>query len=1080
VPRPNELTDRAIRALLWLAAFFFAAGIFLSLTLLLRDIPPTPAVAVGRVTIERASKLRDYVAALLFFVIIGPATIALYRAGVKQIERFRLTVGDAGQQNLISILFVAPFFLAPFLYLTTFKWGWPVLIPLFASQAGPRLVIAYHGTLWFRRILRSALAPFHTLIVVEALAWVLFRYIAVGKRIAHIPTLFLEVVFIVLFVAIFWGALVLIARLATLTAGVDTEVALQRLSIAALPLIALPPMALFFVRGSVAISIVMVTVVVTMIIAVIGENPVEARPVRLLTTYVIVPLLLYCFTYASTASLTQWIDLFHRGESLGPASDYLRGKVPYRDVFVLHGLLQDGLLDSWLMRIFGRSAAIALARPVVLGSFAAPALWYLGMAIFDSIPLSALVVVLGAVTTVDNERVLFEITVLTLLIAALRRRSPALFFASGIAAGVTLFFSFDIGLYAIGGALLTLLALAFVTPSVSEGPGGAGGAEKAHSRTALTSRPLATLGVTTPFLIGVLAGAAPFIVYLMTRGALTAFATTSFVVIPQIIDAVWSLPFPDLTTTFRKNLNLHTISDFFLFEHFRYVLNPLVIGIAVTGLLQRAMRRKSDWLDVALLALTAFAILTQRSALGRADFPHQYFSAFLIGPMIVILLVLLGRATARLWEEGDPAAQAFVCLAAVVLLPLFAVVLWMPDIANARLDDTTHYLGRVSGVGWVDPAAVEIRHRIDQVRYFVTQLSARHAPIFDFSNQPALYFFCDRPNPTRFYQVPIVSPREFQREVILALERTKPPLVIRRSPQAFDVFDDVDNSIRAQAVAGYIDDHYQYANSVRGLEIWTRKPNQSRLNLEAYMGQIRLPSLKELGVVGARARLLFPSVGTLPGVGDAYWRSDLTLHNPFRERMPLSMRYVAGDIRVERRLTLGGGQSILWEDVIRSYFRAPEGRGVLWVEYRGNRPPVARVKTYDSAHNARPSIVTPLTMRDAATAQTENDQLTIVGIPSLPGRRVNIGIVNVGQIPATFRLSVATRTGHRVGRFIEEGLAEDQSYVLTDAERGLRTIFDETSTVRITMVAGTCIAYASVVEPNGDSQLLAAVPSQQP
>jgi len=143
VSRNEELTGRAIRALLWFAAFSFAIGLFLSLTLLLRSLPPTPPVAVGRVTVERASKLHDYAAALLFFIIIAPATIALYRLGVKQLEAFRRACPDRRLQDVVSVLFVAPFFLAPFLYLTTFKWGWPVLIPLLASQIGSRAVILY-------------------------------------------------------------------------------------------------------------------------------------------------------------------------------------------------------------------------------------------------------------------------------------------------------------------------------------------------------------------------------------------------------------------------------------------------------------------------------------------------------------------------------------------------------------------------------------------------------------------------------------------------------------------------------------------------------------------------------------------------------------------------------------------------------------------------------------------------------------------------------------------------------------------------------------------------------------------------
>src|SRR4029079_11632394 len=98
-------------------------------------------------------------------------------------------------------------------------------------------------------------------------------------------------------------------------------------------------------------------------------------------------------------------------------------------------------------------------------SFAVPALWYVGMAIFDSIPLAALVMLLGAVTTVDHERELWEILVLALLLGALRRTSKTLYVLSGIAAGVTLFFSFDIGLYSILGGLVVTVGGAAVGPS---------------------------------------------------------------------------------------------------------------------------------------------------------------------------------------------------------------------------------------------------------------------------------------------------------------------------------------------------------------------------------------------------------------------------------------------------------------------------------------------------------------------------------------------------------------------------------------------------------------------------------------
>src|ERR1043166_2807122 len=117
------------------------------------------------------------------------------------------------------------------------------------------------------------------------------------------------------------------------------------------------------------------------------------------------------------------------------------------------------------------------------------------------------------------------------------------------------------------------------------------------------------------FALGVVAGTTPFVIYLIERGALKAFLDTSFITLPKIIDAVWSLPFPDLTSTFKsKNLNLHSLSDFLLYEQFRFILNPLIICIAIAVLIWR--RKRWEWIDTALFALTVFAVLTQRSALG--------------------------------------------------------------------------------------------------------------------------------------------------------------------------------------------------------------------------------------------------------------------------------------------------------------------------------------------------------------------------------------------------------------------------------------------------------------------------------
>jgi hypothetical protein len=1039
------LPRRAISALIWIAAFCFASGIFLASTQLLRALPPTPHVAVGRVTIENASKLRDYATEALFFLIVPVGTIVLQRYGTSANERLRRKA-IGGSADLVSLLFVAPFFLAPFLYVTTSKWGWPLLIPLFASQALPWAVIVVERTHWLRRLLRAELAPCHAMILTNGFAWILFRYIATARRIAHVPTLFLEIVFVFFFMLLFWAVFVFIARLASLQIAIPMETALQRLAIAGLPLIVLPFLALAFVPAWISISAVMIAVLVGIAIGLRGRDVEPPARVRAIVAYAAIPLLIYAFSYASLANVSQFLDLFHRGESLGPASDYLRGKAPYRDVFILHGLMHDGQLDAWLFQLFGRRLEVALARPVIMAAFAAPALWYVGMTIFESIPLAVVTIFLGSVTTENNDRTLIEIATLACVIAGVRGRvRPLLVFCGGVFAALAFFFSYDIGLYSIGGGVLFL---------------------------ALAGRLKGLLS----FLAGLASGAAPFLVYLAGRGSLPAFADTTFVAVPRIIDPVWSLPFPDIASTFRANLTLRTFADFLITDSFRFILNPLVIAIAMACLVYRVIGRKWEWLDTGLLALTSFALLTQRSALGRSDPPHQYFSAFLIGPMIVALLVMLAAQVAPLWRAREGNGPAFVVLACAAAAPLFVTALWVPDVLNFRLDDLVRYQPRVAGVIH-DPLADEVRNRIESVRYHVFDLSRKGSPIFDFSNQPAFYFFLDRPNPTRFYQIPILSPANLQREAIAALERAKPQVVIRRSPQGFDVFDGIDNSIRAQAVAAYLDDHYSYARSVRGVELWTRKPAVSSASIDRYLGLIRIPTAKELTATGARSRLVFPAVGSSPGANDSFWRSDLTLRNPYKESIDLGLRYVAGDTRLDRRVMLAGGKTIRWDDAVKTLFQGPDSLGVLWIDYRGDRGPVARVQTFDMNRRSSGSIENPLSARDAASA---GNALTILGFPGggPTVRRINVGVVNVGEIPATVSIAVRTRAGREVGHAIENGLPEDESIQISDVEHATSASIDENDVIEVSVIAGTCVAYATVVAADGSNQFIAALPSK--
>ncbi|HEY2323096.1 MAG TPA: hypothetical protein VGJ82_09540, partial [Thermoanaerobaculia bacterium] len=573
--RQGALTDRITAALFWLAAFSYACGVFLTLTMLTGWLPATPPTAIGIVTISHYSKLRDYVNAALFFVLVPPLTIWFRNVG-------RALARPGGlKPALRDILFALPFFLAPFFYLTTGKAGWVLVLPPALAFVATRVYDLARSSRWLRDLFARELAPYHALLFAEAAGWVVFRYMATGRRIGHVVTLFLEIPFVALFLALFWCVAFLAVRLAEISFGMERGYAFRRVTTAAIPFVALPLVAFIQVpTPSAALAVAVAAVLVVVLASFV--KPLAPRTAWRLAAYVLIPFLVFAISYASSAHITQWVDLFHRGESIGPASDYLRGKTPYIDVFPLHGMLEDGLADAWLMELFGRSLDVSSARTAIIGAFLGVSIWFLGLAIFDSIPLAALCVVMGAWTTAENDRTFFQIAAVALLWIALRRRSNLAAIGSGIFAAVALFFSYEIGMYTIVSAVAACVVLAILDVGrASARPDGL--------------KPVLRLLF---FVLGMLLGAAPFVIYLASRGALSAFFTVSFVTIPKIIDAVWSLPFPDLVTPFRgNNLNLHTLADFVLQEKFHLILSPLVIAVATIYVIQRLIRRRADTLD---------------------------------------------------------------------------------------------------------------------------------------------------------------------------------------------------------------------------------------------------------------------------------------------------------------------------------------------------------------------------------------------------------------------------------------------------------------------------------------------------
>jgi hypothetical protein len=467
------------------------------------------------------------------------------------------------------------------------------------------------------------------------------------------------------------------------------------------------------------------------------------------------------------------------------------------------------------------------------------------------------------------------------------------------------------------------------------------------------------------------------------------------------------------------------------------------------------------------------ALFAQRSALGRADFRHQYFAAYLIAPLIVALGVRGWRALRR----TAPTARDLtlrLTLACSGLVFMF-IALWVPDLLTDKLNLVTKYRSRMWGINYWDPQGDSVRRRVEAVGYLVGVAVPKSAPVFDFSNQPAFYYFLNRPNPTRFYQIPIASPAAFEREVIADLEKAKPRIILRGSPERYDRFDEIPNDTRAPIIARYIDTRYELWRIAAGVELWKRRPSTSPPTAAELSAPLTLPK----GIArDADERLIFPALGSLTGAGLAEWRADLTIYNGSKVPVELTLRYDADTLPAQRRIAIAPFRTVVLRDAPAKFFGRPQSRGSLQITYPEGRKPVVMLQSYDARRPESLTTEAPLSSFQVAQAKTQLHALAIVGAVQSQERRVNLGVMNSGEGAARVKIVCRTRTGDVVGEPLFRTLEEGTNFNIVDASTALGATLDGTTTIHVDVLQGTAAAYASVVDiATGSHYSISGVPS---
>jgi hypothetical protein len=507
----------------------------------------------------------------------------------------------------------------------------------------------------------------------------------------------------------------------------------------------------------------------------------DARRAILILTFAIYPMALYSYSNAvstSTAEGRARVNFFEDGHALLPASEYLRGELPYRDILPAHGLMEDGYFDYLVMRAGNVSiGARARARDVV-GNLAGVAIYFLALAATGSAEGAFFAVLLSFLTGVYrvHVRVVAPILTLACIAFAVRTRRWRWFAIAGF------------GCVLCGAISLDFAAYTFLTLVVAV----------LRNRRAL--RPAA---------IGLAAGVIPLAIVLAIGGILDDFVRGTFIE-TLAVGPAYTLNFftpPAALAKLRAFPDvLAALLDRDSFLYLFWCLVAVFVGVTVT---RRASRR--------LEPIVLIGVWIVATAISYAERHHLYFG--MVAAVVIVYLILHLLRYQR--------ALAMVLIVALIALSSLTthigIVGWM---RHAR--------------GPLDPGWVEIRdlprargayfHEKDaafvaSTRKYLSLSLAPDETFLDFTNSGLLYFLLRRDCPIREYEVAFYQSEELQREVIRRIE-TNPKVravLVPATPAGRFTVDGVPNADRAPLVWQYLQERFAPDFAEGDVVFWRRR-----------------------------------------------------------------------------------------------------------------------------------------------------------------------------------------------------------------------------------------------------------------
>lgn len=511
-----------------------------------------------------------------------------------------------------------------------------------------------------------------------------------------------------------------------------------------------------------------------------------ARLCRMLVLAVLLPGSVTGLAAAACTRGPRVADVFEDGHMLLPASEYLRGEKPYRDIVPGHGLVSDGGLALVELRVFGDDYRGVYRGEKASGVLFWPAFYAIVAAATGS-PGAAFAGLLLSFLFFPQYflfRAMMSLWTLALAGYAARTRRRGAWIACGALLPLGLCIAVEFAAYAGVGVVVALVV--------------------ARGRRSENARAAA---------LGGAASAAAIALILALLGVLGGFLHATFVFLPELLPA-YAIGFPK-PVWLRDLAGLGTsLQDGVMLLYGFVALSVVLLG----AFLPRAPRVGAR--GRAALPVAAWAVAAMLSVLER-----QHLQYPLLVMPIGLLLFIRWAADHRRWTSPFrilPAAALSVLVLArrpIIFGAIVAITLARPPEAPAN-HRALEAPPRARGALFSRTDAALVASTAEMLRR--TDLRAGDT-WFDFVGAPGLYYLFDRDCPIRYYEAGFYETEQAQREVIQAIATNPHVRVALVSGLWTSAIDGVPNDRRTPLVAKYLREEFRPSYREGDVEWWLRK-----------------------------------------------------------------------------------------------------------------------------------------------------------------------------------------------------------------------------------------------------------------